>query len=70
MSLSANRTRLTMTTKELLANWKQTKEHWKDAKSAEFEHRYLDELFEGVETADGVMEQLDKLLNKIKTDCE
>ena len=70
MSLSANRTRLTMTTKELLANWKETKEYWKDSKSAEFERHYLDELFDGVETANDVMEQLDKLLHKIKTDCE
>ena len=70
MSLSANRTRLSMTTKELSANWKQTKEYWKDAKSEEFEHKYLDELFDGVETAGGVMEQLDKILNRIRNDCE
>lgn len=70
MSLSANRTRLSMATKELSASWNQTKEYWKDAKSQEFEKKYLEELFDSVETAGSVMEQLDKLLNKIKTDCE
>lgn len=70
MSLSANRTRLAMTTRELSAKWNETKEHWKDAKSAEFEHKFLDELFDSVETAAGVMEQLDKILNRIRTDCE
>lgn len=70
MSLSANRIRLAMTTKELSANWKETKEYWRDAKSREFEKKFLDELFDGVDTAGGVMEQLDKLLNKIRTDCE
>ena len=70
MSLNANRTRLNQTTKELLAKWKETKEYWRDAKSAEFEHQYLDELFDGVDTANEVMEQLDKLLHKIKIDCE
>ncbi len=70
MSLSANKTQLATITKELLMNWKQTKEYWRDAKSAEFERKYLEELFDGVDTAVAVMDQLDKLLHKIRTDCE
>lgn len=70
MSLSANKTQLATITKELLMNWKQTKEHWKDAKSQEFERKYLEELFDSVDTAVAVMDQLDKLLHKIRSDCE
>ncbi len=70
MSLNANRTRLAALTKALSNDWKQTKESWRDAKAQEFEQRYLQELFDGVDTAVAVMDQLDKLLNKIKTDCE
>jgi hypothetical protein len=70
MSLSANRIRLATTTKQLSVDWAQTKEVWRDAKSQEFERKFLEELFDGVETAGGIMEQLDKILNKIRTDCE
>ena len=70
MSLSANRIQLAGITKELLGQWRETKEHWRDAKSAEFEKNYLQELFDSVDAAGGVMEQLDKVLNKIRTDCE
>ena len=70
MSLSANRTRLAGITKELASNWNATKEHWRDAKSLEFQRDYLQELFDSVDAAVGVMEQLDKLLNKIRNDCE
>ncbi|MEP6662458.1 MAG: hypothetical protein ABJC04_02230 [Verrucomicrobiota bacterium] len=70
MSLSSNKTQLSALTRELLFNWKQTKEVWRDAKCAEFEQKYLDELFDGVDTAVAVMDQLDKILNKIRTDCE
>ncbi len=70
MSLNANRTRLATLSKALSIDWKETKESWRDAKRQEFEQRYLEELFDGVDTAVAVMDQLDKLLHKIKTDCE
>lgn len=70
MSLSANRIQLASITKELSRQWKETKESWRDVKSLEFERDYLQELFDSVDSAVGVMEQLDKLLNKIRTDCE
>jgi hypothetical protein len=68
--LNANGTRLEGITKELMGQWQHTREFWRDTKSAEFEHKYLDELFSSVDKAVGVIEQLDKLLNKIRKDCE
>jgi hypothetical protein len=68
--LNANGTRLEGITKELSAQWQQTRAYWRDAKSVEFEHKYLDELFASVDKAVGVIEQLDKLLIKIRRDCE
>jgi hypothetical protein len=68
--MNANGTRLEGITKELFSQWLQTKHYWRDSKSAEFEHKYLDELFASVDKAVGVIEQLDKLLNKIRRDCE
>ena len=57
-------------TKELRAQWQDTKAYWKDAKSQEFEGKYIEELFASVDRAVTVIEQLDKLLTKVRTDCE
>ena len=70
MSLGGNAIRLSTVTKQLLIQWDQTKEHWKDAKAAEFETKYLDELRQGVDRAVMVIEQLDKIITKVKKDCE
>lgn len=70
MSLSGNRTRLTMITRELSNQWQQTKEHWKDAKSQEFERKYIKELLAGVDRTGPVVEQLDKLVTRIRRECE
>lgn len=70
MSIVANRTRLESSTQQLMAQWRQTKEFWKDAKATEFERKYLDELLNGVNVAVGAIEELEKVVSKIRTDCE
>ncbi len=62
--------RLAGLTKELRVQWLNTKAYWKDAKCEEFERKYMEELFASVDRAVTVIEQLDKLLNKVRTDCE
>ena len=62
--------RLEGITKELRLQWHQTKHYWGDAKCLEFEQRYLQELFASVDRAVGVIDQLDKLVTKIKKECE
>ena len=68
--MNANASRLSGLTKELSRNWQQTREHWQDAKSLEFEHKYLEELVASVEKTVTVIEQLDKLITRIRKDCE
>jgi len=70
MSVKGSSARMAGLTKELRAQWQDTKSHWKDAKSQEFEHRYMEELLASVDRAVTVIEQLDKLITKIRTDCE
>jgi hypothetical protein len=70
MSVRNNGVRLAMVTKELVLKWRETREYWADAKAAEFERKYIDELQASVDTAVIVIEKLDKLLTKIKKDCE
>jgi len=70
MNLGGNKSRLVGVTRELVAQWAQTKNYWRDAKSAEFEHKYIEELIVGVDRTVMVIEKLDELLRKVKKDCE
>ncbi|HXS68852.1 MAG TPA: hypothetical protein VN761_08410 [Candidatus Polarisedimenticolia bacterium] len=70
MSLGGSKARLTGLTKELSLKWEETKNSWRDAKAQEFERKYLQELFLGVDKTIGVVEKLDELLKKVKKDCE
>jgi hypothetical protein len=70
MSLSANKGRLSGATRELSLKWEQTKHYWRDQKSAEFEKKYLEELFVFSDKTVMVIEKLDELLKKVRSDCE
>ena len=70
MSLSGSKNRLVAITKELSNRWDETKNYWRDAKSQEFEQRYMTELFANVDKAITVLEQLDEILAKVRKDCE
>ncbi len=70
MSLSGNKSRLGASTKELSLKWEETKNYWRDAKSQEFEHRYMAELLIQVEKSVTIIEKLDDVLTKVKSDCE
>ncbi len=62
--------RLAGLTKELRLQWQGTKHYWRDAKCEEFERKYMEELFSSVDRAVTVIEELDKLLTRIRSDCE
>ena len=70
MSLNSTRSRLVTLTKQLSLRWNETREHWQDAKSEEFEKRYLEELFSRVNVTATSIETLDASLAKIHRDCE
>lgn len=68
--MSGNGSKLMALTRQLSGEWQQTRESWQDAKSIEFQRKYIDELLAGVDKAVTVMEQVDKLITKIRHDCE
>ncbi|HEV2211587.1 MAG TPA: hypothetical protein VG167_22705 [Verrucomicrobiae bacterium] len=68
--MNSNGARLTALTKELWAQWLQTKHYWTDVKGQEFEQKYLQELVHTVDKTATVIEQLDKVMARIKQDCE
>jgi len=70
MSMAGSKARLVGLTKELSLKWEDTKNYWRDAKAQEFEHKYLQELFAGVDKTIGVVEKLDELLKRVQKDCE
>jgi hypothetical protein len=70
MNLNANKSRLASSTRELSLQWEQVKNYWRDQRSEEFEKKYLQELYVYADKAVLVIEKLDELLKKVKTDCE
>ncbi|MGA2280853.1 MAG: hypothetical protein ABSG80_11190 [Verrucomicrobiota bacterium] len=70
MNLSGNKNRLVAITKEISNRWNETKNHWHDAKSQEFEQHYMTELFANVDKTITVMDKLNELMNKVRKDCE
>jgi hypothetical protein len=70
MSLQAGRTRLVTATKDLMLNWEQTRQHWRDTRSEEFERSYLAALLPAVERAAGAIGELGVVLARIRHECE
>jgi hypothetical protein len=56
--------------RELSEHWHNTKVYWRDAKTLEFEKRYLEPLPGMVTKTGAVMNELEVLLKKIRKDCE
>ncbi|MBN2507795.1 MAG: hypothetical protein JXQ71_13990 [Verrucomicrobia bacterium] len=70
MNLNATGKSLVVLTKDLSLLWEQTQASWHDARSREFERQYLAELLASVDHALPVLEQLDKVIAKVRSDCE
>jgi hypothetical protein len=70
MSAGGSKSRLVSAARELSLKWEDTENYWRDQRSQEFERKYLQELFLDVDKAVAVIEKLDELLKKVRSDCE
>ncbi|MBP7951511.1 MAG: hypothetical protein KA004_17860 [Verrucomicrobiales bacterium] len=70
MSSRVSAGNLEQAVRDLHVEWQNTKASWTDAKSLEFERDYLDKLPQLVHQARGIIEEIDALLRKMRTDCE
>ena len=70
MSISANGKVLVTATRELSLRWAETKDSWRDSKAQEFEQRYLVDLLATVDRTAIIFDDLDKLITKVRNDCE
>lgn len=68
--MSASQNRLAALTRELQAEWAQTKHDWHDAKSREFEERFMTELLPAVSQTLVTIESLERVLAKLRHDCQ
>lgn len=70
MSAAGSRGLLTLATRQLQARWAETRASWRDSKAADFEELYLSELTQCMNAALRVLEDLERLLDRIHADCE
>ena len=70
MNLSGQKSRLTGLTRQIMLDWAETKAHWSDARSREFDSRYMIELLASVDRTAQVVDKLEILLTKVRSDCE
>lgn len=68
--MSGSQNRLAGLTNDLRAEWEQTKHYWNDAKSREFEQRFLSELLPAVNQTISTIESLERVIAKLRNDCE
>jgi len=62
--------KLSLAAKDLKFNWEQTEVYWRDVKSAEFADKYVNSIPDRVARARAVIEELDLLIKKVRSDCE
>jgi hypothetical protein len=70
MSIKGSASNLAQAVKHLSAGWGHTKTYWRDVKSIEFEKEYLEGLPHHVARAAAVIEEIDAILKKVRSDCE
>ncbi len=56
--------------KNLSREWRETEGHWRDAKAREFEREYLADIPAQIAKAVEAMEELDRVLRKVRSECE
>ena len=68
--MSGSKGLLTLATRQVQARWGETRYSWRDSKAQEFDEMYLAELMVSVNSAFRVIDELDKLLEKVHADCD
>ena len=70
MSVRAAGNVLSAATKSLWRKWDEARQEWRDAKAEEFEQKHLVELQASVDRAGVVFNQIEKILDQVREECE
>jgi hypothetical protein len=69
MNLRESAAKLGGGAKELSAAWDETKSYWRDQKAQEFAEVYLEPIPHHVARAATIIEEIEVLLRKVRSDC-
>lgn len=70
MNVKAHSSVLAQAAKDLNAAWLDARASWRDAQAAEFQQTYLDPLPAQIAKSREALEELDRFLRKVRTECE
>lgn len=70
MSLNASKSRLASLTTDLASRWRETQEYWRDERAREFGQHYMDDLLASVTHTLNSIGKLERILKRIREDCE
>lgn len=70
MSAIDSRAKLIQAGKKLMADWRQTRETWRDIKARQFEKEYMEPLESHIRAAVLGMERIGNALNSAYYDCK
>ena len=70
MSAKESGANLIQALKELNLKWTEARSHWHDQKALQFQRDYLEELPDHVQRTMGVMQEIDVLLKRVRSECE
>jgi hypothetical protein len=69
MNVRESAAKLSVGAKELAAAWDETRSYWRDLKAQEFAEAYLEPIPHHVARAATVIEEIEALLRKVRSDC-
>jgi hypothetical protein len=70
MNVSTNAKMILSATRDLANRWNSTKDQWHDVKSAGFEEEYLTGVFVEAERAAQTLEELNRIILSVRSQCE
>lgn len=70
MNLNGSAANLAQSMKELRAAWERAGQTWNDAKYAEFEQRFIEQLPQDVSRTALAIKEIANVLDRIHKDCE
>jgi hypothetical protein len=70
MGLQESRGKIARSMRDLMGLWANTKVHWNDVNSEQFEEKFLRTLEQDVRIAASAMDEMASMLTRIKAECE
>lgn len=69
MSAIESRAKLIQAAKQLMTQWQQTQEAWRDDNCQQFDKKYMTPLESSIRAAAQAMERMDTMLDSAQQDC-